>query len=84
MVAHVEVPGSVHHVWRRFTGPDAREAASEWIDAKLIEMHERHPAGRFSCGILTEADAARITYLDGTKAYPADSPGNDCLRAPAD
>jgi hypothetical protein len=68
MIARCGQPGSLHHRWERIHGTrkDAEDRARElWKDER-----SRHSIWFGTYGVLTEKDAAKLRYQDGTPCYP--------------
>jgi len=68
MVARIGLPGNSYHTFQRHLTQAEAEA---WCQARLAE---RHPNGPYPydarASILTEREADRCRYRDGTRCYP--------------
>lgn len=63
MVAVISIPGASDHRWERF---HSRKDAQAWIDKEWDNRgHHTWPGDR----ILTEKEASKIRYQDGTRVY---------------
>jgi len=74
MIAYCGLLGSVHHRWVR-VGRSKKEA---WAEAERLwrEEQDTHPAWVGNYGVMTEREAEKQRYRDGTKIYPTrDSQG---------
>lgn len=72
MVAIIGYPGSSHHRWERFS--DKKEAL-DWLEKTGREMYERMggwPDALSSQRVISEKEAAKCYYRDGSKIYPKD------------
>lgn len=73
MVAIIGYPGESKHTWRRFR---VKSEAVAWLNRTGEELAELHPAWAHTAissqRIVSEKEACRIRYRDGSKCYPTD------------
>jgi len=71
MIAIIGYPGSTNHRWERFFD---KKLAVEWLQTTGQKMYEdsgnSSPESLYSQRVISEREAARIKYQDGTKCYP--------------
>lgn len=72
MVAIIGYPGESKHTWERFT---SKKDALDWLNKtgdELYELNPVWPAALYSQRIISEKEAAKIRFCDGTPCYPRD------------
>lgn len=68
MIAVFGIPGSVHHRYYRVA---THKEGAAWLEYRRRIFAEEHPAAIGQPeAILTEHEAARRRYADGTRVYP--------------
>lgn len=75
MIAIVGTPGSVHHTWERFERTD-RTAAEVWTADAARRIMDRNPTlGTIPTEIVSDKEATRRRYQDGTPIYTLNGEG---------
>ena len=70
MVAVIGYPGESRHMWERF---DSKKDALEWLQLTSRSLYEENPVWPTAISsqrILSEKEASKVRYRDGTKCYP--------------
>lgn len=70
MVAVIGLPGTQMHRWERVS---SKKEAVEWFrrtEVELIALCPNRPDVYATQRVLTEKEAARLRYEDGTRIYP--------------
>ena len=81
MIATIGLPGGAHHRWTRVK---TRKEAAIWLEKAQDRLEARNRAAhpQPTC-VLTEKEAARVRWQDGSKVYPRRVPGNGIRSFPA-